>query len=295
MTRTSWSGWIQSEPQLRSVKQKRRPGDEQTALYVDITCPHCGDVIEAFAASAAKNKSNICKAHLASKKCNLPESQRDGLNANVLSLPPSRRGGHREVLHQNCVSRDEFRQAVEEGRRAIATSKKEAKCEAKQEFAQMIVTAFPQLGWLHPVAPESVVPQLTRIVNAPSTALVPVPTAVASRERALEGELEAARNELHSLRRQLRAAEDDRTAQVRVLKQQLASADSESRARRAQLQRESREDQLVDAFEALQAFAGSLLHDLNADLPPARQRSMNEFHAFMRARGTCAGSPRPLC
>ena len=46
-------------------------------MYCDITCPHCGDRIEALASSAKKNKVNICTAHLAQKQCIVPPEERD--------------------------------------------------------------------------------------------------------------------------------------------------------------------------------------------------------------------------
>ena len=92
MARRSWSAWVVSEPVERPAKVRTGGSAVVTSLFVDIKCPYCGDLIECAASSVSKNKTLVCTAHLARKKCNLPEDQRGGVDAAVLALPPSKGG-----------------------------------------------------------------------------------------------------------------------------------------------------------------------------------------------------------
>ena len=90
-TRRSWKAWNVSDPVERASKARSNAG--QVAMYVDITCPHCGDVFEATAASVAKNKAQVCANHLKNKKCDQPEGLTESESAawGARLMPPSKR------------------------------------------------------------------------------------------------------------------------------------------------------------------------------------------------------------
>ena len=314
MPRNTWSNWTQSAPVLRSLKQRRGENGVQEGLYVDITCPHCGDVIEALAASVAKNKSNICRSHLASKKCNLSEDQRGGMDATILSLPPSRQAERTEVLHRNCVSQEQLRASEARGEQRLRES--EARGEQRlQNVVQHVVSVMPYIPWTYPVVPEELGVQIQRSIttsngaastlslpsaststSAPTAMMVCAPpTSSINREAQLEAELERARNKIHTLGVRLRATEDDREAQVATLKKMLRNADSESKRERAKLRAGVMNEKLQQANCIVKSFAEEMVNERNqfarkAGVPDV---TMDSLYARLR-RLEMGGSSSPV-
>eukprot|EP00966_Prymnesium_polylepis_P049556 1147206-Prymnesium_polylepis.1 len=60
-----------SAPVMMPVRRRTLTGPTEE-LSVTITCPHCGGHMITTAANANKNKSNICRAHLARHECDKP-------------------------------------------------------------------------------------------------------------------------------------------------------------------------------------------------------------------------------
>lgn len=208
MARRSWCDWVVSAPVEREVKLRGGGGASSTALYVDIKCPHCGDVFEATAASVSKNKSNVCSAHLAKKKCALVETQQGGVDATVLALPPSKQRRTSVVVHQECNRRfatlEERVQGLEKDRDAF--------------IGNLIAAGMARA----PVTHDNIVPQIQVLVeqqrsvlsappHAPDTSVSP---AEHDRLRARVTELEVANA---TLREQLGRPEPKEQAAVRWL------------------------------------------------------------------------------
>ena len=103
--RRSWKAWTVSEATERPAKTRSNTGE--VAMYVDITCPYCGDVFEATAASVSKNKSVVCLTHLKNKKCDQPKctDNAEAEEQSVLALPPSKRNRTSLHVHASCEKR----------------------------------------------------------------------------------------------------------------------------------------------------------------------------------------------
>jgi hypothetical protein len=131
-------------------------GIDSVCLYVDIKCPFCGDVFEATAASVEKNKSNVCKAHLANKKCNLPATQQGGADATIIALPPSKRARSAAVLHKQCVPVSRFAELEE---RTAGLEQRTACLERDRDlFVDNMIAAFPSMT--RPLVADNVVHQV---------------------------------------------------------------------------------------------------------------------------------------
>ena len=107
MPRNSWHRWVASGPVERPLKQQQPSNGDSVVrlgMYVDITCPNCGDKFDALQASVKTNKAYICNAHLAEKRCHIPEAEREEFTKEqTLSLlPPSKRNRLSVVTHKSC-------------------------------------------------------------------------------------------------------------------------------------------------------------------------------------------------
>ena len=112
-----WSAWTESVPVMRAIKLRNTvvpdPGDDDgstpCAEYVFITCPHCEGQIESTKKSVKKNKSLLCRTHLA--KC--PRRPIDtpascgaiAVATEEIDLPPSKHQKLAVVQHRDCISR----------------------------------------------------------------------------------------------------------------------------------------------------------------------------------------------
>lgn len=165
MSRQSWAAWTVSAPMERASKQRNVTGEGATDLYVDITCPNCGDVFEATHASVAKNKSHVCKAHLAKRKCNIAEDERSGDDSNAMALPPSKRSRMAVVAHQQCNKRID---ALERRVNGLEQD--------RDMFVDSLVNGF---SLSRPLTHENVVPKIQLKINETGSAMVTTPVAPA--------------------------------------------------------------------------------------------------------------------
>lgn len=150
-----------SEPVERPVKQRNMSEEGATDWYVDITCPHCGDTFEATHSSASKNKSHACKAHLAKKKCHIPEEERADDVSTALALPESKRARMSVVKHEACNRR------FGELEQRIGSLEKD-----RDAFVGNLITGFPALQ--RPITSDNVVPKLQVVMQC--TALANIAT-----------------------------------------------------------------------------------------------------------------------
>ena len=120
-----WSAWTESEPVTRAIKLRNTtPSDEDgstpCAEYVFITCPHCEFPIESTKKSVKKNKSLLCRSHLAkcpkrpsdtptsdNAECESGATQTTTILATTaeIDLPPSKRQQLAVVQHRDCIAR----------------------------------------------------------------------------------------------------------------------------------------------------------------------------------------------
>ena len=111
----SWSTWVVSSTVSRESKVgSRDASDALTTEYVHITCPFCEYRIESTKHSVSKNKSLLCRSHLA--KCTKrPSDGSDTASRNAvdqgssegqLDLPPSKKQRLAVVQHRDCIARE---------------------------------------------------------------------------------------------------------------------------------------------------------------------------------------------
>jgi len=136
-----------------------------------------------------KNKSNVCKAHLAKKKCNLLESERGMVDASILALAPSIQARTSVMIHKACREQyDELKQESAEVRERL--SKLEAKTSMYDNALTMVLPSL-KLPLIEEVAPL----QLREAIAIDRT---PVPIVVSVPEPSLEVKLAKAMKTLEA-------------------------------------------------------------------------------------------------
>lgn len=100
-----WSAWVVSEPVELPVA--RRASGKSTDTYCWITCPNCPqnatNPFRTTAASLRKNKSNVCRAHIAKMGCGTTSITGDDaavVGDTLAILPPSQRSKANTVVHE---------------------------------------------------------------------------------------------------------------------------------------------------------------------------------------------------
>jgi len=163
MSRRSWTTWVVGEPVERAVKQRNAADPDATDWYVDIACPNCGDVFEATKASVSKNKSHVCKAHLAKKKCNIPEEEREDDMSNATALPESKRARMTVVKHESCNKRiDSLRREMQENK--VEFGQRIQSLETRRVLYDTVLrTCFPTLPL--PLDCDSAIDQMQRALK----------------------------------------------------------------------------------------------------------------------------------
>lgn len=215
MSRKSWTAWVVGEPVERAVKQRNAADPDAKDWYVDITCPNCGDVFEATSASVSKNKSHVCKAHLAKKKCNIPEEEREDDMSNAIALPESKRARMTVVKHEACNKRiDSLRREVQENK--VEFGQRIQSLEARRVLYDTVLhNCFPTLPL--PLDGDSAMDQMQRalktdVIDKQSHPIATATTTLATLDEKRELETGDLRRDNAALKRKLEVSERDRDA-----------------------------------------------------------------------------------